>query len=541
MAIFSPPQISLKQVLKDRRYKVPSYQRPFSWTIDEAHELWSDIEKNQAPYFLGILVLQKAGDSKSFDVVDGQQRLATLLLLIRSAVEVLGDEDELGKELQTDYINQKEWGEEKSDFTLTLSEKDKYNFFTLVDNKTTYSPPKLAPWESKKGRKYGSSRLSAIKEFFAGKIVSLKNVHGRSGIISFIQKVLALSFIEVLLEDDSDVYLFFETLNARGIDLTVADLLKNRVCSISDEPYVAASRIDNISDTLSEGKMNSFLLHYSMALSTGTNPPTKKALMSWYNDTIKTEKDKFLMSLEEFANIYTQFLDPKKCDSLELRQVLNYLKVLGATRCYPLLLVGYKFLVPTEFIFLCKAIETLTFRHSTIVGKDAKPLEEVYYKLSQDIKDNRPLSKILKVLSEQGKQIPDALFKEAFINYSTPNNQIGKYILIKIDDFLAKQSARVDWEGLTLEHILAAGSEWEGKSDYLERLGNKTLLSGELNKNVGRKSFKVKKEMYKDELRIILTQKLSEYQDFTLDSITKRQTDLASIATKVWDPNISTK
>lgn len=537
MAIFNPLPSLLKDILRGKRYKVPIYQRPYSWTVDEAQELWSDIEDNSSPYFLGILVFQKTEDDRIFKVVDGQQRLATLLLLLRSAVEKLGHEDKLGIMLQNDYIDQSEWGiEEKSEFTLTLSERDKYNFSTILGENKTYLAPKLSPKENKNRKRFVSSvKISKVKEYFSAQMDTLFNRSGRLGIISFIQdKVLKLSFIEVKLDDESDIFAFFETLNARGIDLTVADLLKNRVCEVSDDQYEAASRVDEITLLLGEGKMNSFLLHYSFANSTDEKPPTKKGLMRWYDKIIKEEKENFLTNLKEYAEFYSSFMNPTKISNAKERDALNHLKILGATRCYPLLLVGNKFLSKGELIQLCEAVETLTFRHSTIAGKDAKILEEVYYKLSQDIKNEKDFSNILRILKERAKLISDELFDAAFKEYTPATNQVAKYILLKLDDYYSQHSSPLDWDKLTLEHILAEKAEWDGKEDFLERLGNMTLLTEILNKSVGKKDFKSKKEQYKSEKRVLLTQKLLEYDDFTKETIVERQEFLAELASKVW-------
>ncbi len=537
MAIYIPQPSSLKDILRDKRYIVPIYQRPYSWTLEEAQELWLDIEENSSPYFLGILVFQKTNDDKEFKVVDGQQRLATLLLLLRAAVEKLGSDDKLGMKLQNDYIDQSEWGvEEKSEFTLTLSERDKYNFSTILGENKFYLAPKLSPKENKNRRKfYSSVKISKVKEYFTSQMDTLFNKSGRSGIISFIQeKVLKLSFIEVKLDDESDIFAFFETLNARGIDLTVADLLKNRVCEVSDDQFEAAKRIDEITFLLGEGKMNSFLLHYSYANSTTEKPPTKKGLMRWYDKIIKEEKDKFLDNLIEYAEYYSTFINPDKIKNNKERDAIVHLKTLGATRCFPLLLVGNKYLSKSEFIQLCEVIETLTFRHSTIAGKDAKTLEVVYYKLSQDIKNEKDFGSVLRTLKEKAMLISDDLFNTAFSEYSPANNQIAKYILLKLDDHVGQQSSPLDWDKLTLEHILAERADWDGREDFLERLGNMALLTEILNKSVGNKPFKAKKEQYKNEKRLLLTQKLQEYDDFTKDTIVDRQKYLAELANKVW-------
>lgn len=535
MAILQPQPKTLKEILTGRKYNVPVYQRPFSWGIQEAEELWNDLADNNPPYFLGILLLREDKDGdKIFEVVDGQQRLATLMLLLRAAVEILDEGSEERLRLQENYINQKEWGQKEPDFTLTLNYRDKDKFYTLLsDSNHVYLPPK--------GTRKSSSwkNLEETKNCFFEKLTILKNKGGIDAVVAFIRdRVLNLTMLDVQLESDSDVYLFFETLNDRGMDLSLADLVKNRVCGVSGDPYSTATKIDQISDLLGSGKMKPFLLHYCWALTDDSPPPPRKELMDWYNNTIKVEENEFINKLKEYADIYHELIEPRKSTPSQNKEVLTYIKVLGASRCYPLLLVGKKFLSQKDFLRLCKAIELLTVRHSTIAKRDTKNLEDVYQRVVKDIRNEADFDDIIEALKKQSSKISNELFETSFKEYEPENTQIAKYILVKIEDYLTgEKSATLDWDRLTLEHILARGLSWEGNDDFKEKLGNTTLLSDPRNKAVGNKPFSSKREEYRDETRITLTQDLVKYSDFTKDSIIERQTKLAALAKKVWDPN----
>lgn len=540
MAILSPQTYSLEQLLTRRRYQVPIYQRPFTWTIDQASALFDDIEKNEAPYFLGILVFQKyPKDNKLCMIVDGQQRMATLIMLIRSAIELLGKNDKDAEQLQNTYINQKKVGKDLPKFVLTLNDRDKFNFQTLI-NDTEYVPTKHAPGV-KPIRYISPKKLKIVKDILMNKLSKLMNKIGRDDFIDFIMdKVLEVNFVEVMLEDDNDVYLFFETLNARGVDLTISDLLKNYVCSISSDKPTASKNVDEITEIVGEGKMNSFLLHYSIALSEdSSSAPTKKTLMKWYSEIVNQEKDSFLVKLKEYATVYSLLIDPNKVTySPELRDTLTFLKVLGATRCYPLLLVGYMNLQTKDFVKLCEAVEILTFRHSTITGKDAKVLEEEYYKLLLQIKITKNPKPALERLNFLANQITNDVFEANFKIYEPDSNLIGKYILYKIDKYLSKNSIGLNWIEISLEHILAPGGVyWEGKQEYEEKLGNMILLKGKLNKSVGTKPYKEKREKYKSENRVTLTKYIVEkYQDFTKKEIIEYQQYLTKLSIEVWKP-----
>ena len=71
------------------QYFVPNYQRDYSWTLEQVEELWDDIlssfQQNETDYFMGAIVFSKVTqerDKEHFNIIDGQQRLATLTILI---------------------------------------------------------------------------------------------------------------------------------------------------------------------------------------------------------------------------------------------------------------------------------------------------------------------------------------------------------------------------------------------------------------------------------------------------------------------------
>lgn len=532
MAIAHPQPKSFDELITGKRYVIPSYQRPYAWEIDHASELWDDIKSNEPPYFLGILILRQLKD-KEFEIVDGQQRLATLLLLLRATVDVLGHDDPDGQDIQNSYINQKRPLQKKAEFTLILSKRDKLKFENLLTGGDYLAKKKYLSW----------TRLEKVKGFFKKKLNDLKEAEGIDGIKTFIlNRVMKLTFLDVQVENDSDVYLFFETLNDRGMDLTIADLIKNRVCALATSaifpPDEDAQRIDDISDLLGEGQIKSFLLHYCWAHSVENVPPPRKSLMDWYNKIINTEKRNFLNNIEESALIYSYLIKPEQLTGRE-RDVLTNLKVLGATRCYPLLLIGKNCLSEGNFIKLCRAVEILTFRHSTISKRDAKVLESVYYDMARDLKKGIDIDNILRTLNINSNKIPNETFNTSFIEYIPENHKVAKYVLLKIEEYITGgKSAPLDREKLTLEHILAQKLKWVEKEEYVERLGNLTLLSDPLNREAGRKEFKEKKLDYSLEKRVQITKDLVSYSEFTVDTIKKRQTQFAKLAVNIWNPDI---
>ena len=539
MAIINPKTKSLRDLIRDRYYQVPLYQRPYDWDIDKVSVLWDDIDKNDPGYFLGFVLFRPIdpGDPHpiEFEVVDGQQRLATLLLLLRAAIETLEQigAEEAG-EFQKEYIAQRPAGFKESRLTLILSKRDKDKFESLLRGETFTSGKKLSSWK----------HLDEAMKFFNEKFDSLKEDKGKDGIVNFLnEKILRLSFLDVLLGTDSDVYQFFETLNDRGMDLSIADLVKNRVCGEATKQGISvedsALTIDRISEELGSGKLKTFLLHYCWANVWKEEPPPRKKLMEWYGKRISKGGNvkSFLNHLEKFAlQYYVNFVQPSICTDSRKGEVFTYLDALGATRCYPLLMMGEESLAKKDFLKLCNAIEILTFRHSTILKRDAKILEDVFHGLISDIRKGKSIVEVLGVFRKQDAMKADEQFKLAFAEFEPAYHKTARYTLIKLEEYITgKKQAPLDWSNLTLEHILAEKLDWEGRDEYLERLGNLTLLSSKMNEDASNNPFKdKKKDVYKKEKRIQITKDLIKLKAFTKNTIISRQKEFAEDAVKIW-------
>ncbi|OPX22133.1 MAG: hypothetical protein B1H03_05105, partial [Planctomycetales bacterium 4484_113] len=511
----------------------------YAWEAEEVRQLWGDIRDNDPPYFLGILLikpLDRPEKNGVYQVIDGQQRLATLILLISSAVEIIAEADkERANAIRREFVDQHGSLEDEPRPTLTLSRRDNDKFQALT----------LGRDFKKVGRPFLSwTRLDKAKKKLKEEITDLKEQVGVQGVLDFLrERVLGVTFLDVHLESDSDVYLFFETLNDRGMDLSIADLVKNQVCSKADreddgDVEVCAAVMDDICRVLGDGKIKQFLLHFCWANDEEREPRPRKRLMDWYRSRITESsrvREEFLAKLERFAQYYAQFVEPRTCTDSHEREVFTSLKALEATRCYPLLLRAKETLLSKDFIRLARALEILTFRHSTILGWDAKNLETVYYRLAQKIGTSRSVEETIETLRSQDAMREDKLFAESFKVFEPQKQLAARYALWKIERARSPGEAPLDWERLTVEHILAKELDWEGKRDYLHRLGNLTLLSREHNSKARNSPFNEKKEaVFRKERKISLTKDLLEYESFHIHEIEERQSKLLEEAFKIW-------
>ncbi|MCI0565221.1 MAG: DUF262 domain-containing protein, partial [Nitrososphaera sp.] len=219
------------------RYKVPAHQRDFSWTLEEVEQLWSDIldaiGEDLTEYFLGTIVVQESRDTKTRTIIDGQQRLATLSMIL-SAIRMVHKEhkDERAEEVYKDFLGIRDRRSRVTEPRLSLNEINEPVFQRLVvedasddDLSLEIADRSAAPSNlllsraaqymrhvvrerTKQSKKYEDFLLE-LEEFIGDRVV----------------------LILVAVGDEADAYLIFETLNDRGLELSISDLLKNYIFS----------------------------------------------------------------------------------------------------------------------------------------------------------------------------------------------------------------------------------------------------------------------------------------------------------------------
>lgn len=264
--------VSLSDIIGNGKlYKVPAYQRDYSWKEDHWEDLWTDImsiSNEENVHYMGSIVLQNKGN-KNYTVIDGQQRLATLTLIVLATIKVLKNlvDNNIDKENNEERINLlsikflgfKDIGSLTYSAKLELNENNN-SFFQShllvfrppINEKTLGDSDKLL-W---KAYNYFVVRVS---EYFKNNINGLQ-------IANFLDKEIAekLKFIQIIVENELSAYTVFETLNYRGERLSVSDLLKNFLFSLaskSDLEHIK-NKWKRTVDTIGLDKFPTFLRHF---------------------------------------------------------------------------------------------------------------------------------------------------------------------------------------------------------------------------------------------------------------------------------------
>ena len=240
-------------------YRIPRFQRDYSWGEDEWDDLWQDIlgtivEGGEPAHYMGYLVLQSA-DDRIFDVIDGQQRLTTLSIIVLAALKNLQRLIDEGKDpdrtrQRLDQLRQTYIGYldpvtlvPRSKLTLNRNNDNYYQTYLvplaehLPQRRIRASEPGLRrsfEWFDRRVRDYIKAKPSAdVGMIIAQLIESMSD---------------RLFFTVITVTDELNAYKVFETLNARGVRLSATDLLKNYLFSVLHRQREHEHELKNLED-----------------------------------------------------------------------------------------------------------------------------------------------------------------------------------------------------------------------------------------------------------------------------------------------------
>lgn len=535
-----------------RTFEVPAFQRDYSWDKEEWEDLWLDLTSLEpdGDHYMGYVVLQETRESKNFIVIDGQQRLTTISILITAAVKIIEEQgdQERADLIRNTYLSYKEASSLIYKTKLKLNRNNDYVYSSqILQLKIPQYTARLKPSEK---------RMIAAFRYFETALKQLFSSNNTADIAAFITKKVdeKLFFTSITVGDDVDAYKVFETLNARGVKLSTADLLKNFLFS----KVYATSQGDvdaiekkwyRINDLLGRIDLTNYIRHFWNAR---YYPPERKStLFKAIKKKVNSYKTAIEMidALDDSALIYASFSNPDSEIWInEQSRWIQEINILEVSQCYSLLLSGKQFFTDDEFSKLLRDIVAISFRYNTIGGLNPNDLERVYGKASVsiftgEVKSARDLfNKHLKDVYRNDNDFKND-FRSKQLN-TNKHNQLVKYILAKLEVQMGGADFTLSNKNITIEHILPENptNEWASNfdnaelEDYIFRIGNLTLLEASKNKSADRKDF-IEKLAYYSSSNFALTKNLKEYSIWNVSSIASRQSDLANKAATVWKIN----
>ena len=550
--------ITLNTVLGNgKSYKVPMFQRDYSWEKDDWEDLWNDIEEipNDKTHYLGYIVLQPIeGDNESYWVIDGQQRLTTLSILAIAVTALFdtwskNDIDTDDNKVRFEKVTERYLGN-FSTSKLSISPKialnrnnDDYYQSYLLKLRQPQSLVRLKP----------SQKLlqKAFNYFFEQLQQKFSNNTSGADLAEYLEKIVGngIVFTQIVVHNDLDAFKVFETLNARGVKLSTADLLKNYLFKLTYQLgeldlQEAERRWQNINDTIRANDLTTFIRHYWNSNYKLERQPT---LFKAIKREIRTAESafSFLDILEQISQPYTAFNNPgDEIWNKDEREHLKVLVLLNVSTCYSLMIAALRYLPRPEYKILLRELSVIVFRHN-ISDLNPNEAERMFSKVANEIANGSITSAKNAALALKNIYVSDDNFEQAFstvIVNTRRKKDLAKYILVKIENQIAGQDYQYEENLSTIEHILPEnpGSIWEDmfpsaiQEDYIYRLGNYTLLEAAINHSLDNNvSFEEKLIHYKNS-RYTLSNEYCNYEKYKPEIIAHRQNKMAKVAKGIW-------
>lgn len=544
----------IEAILEDKRtYYVPYFQREYSWKLDDWRALLEDVEQIRTtgePHFFGFMTFRPDGESK-VQIIEGQQRLSTitiLLAVIRDILNSIGDPDwgELDR-----YINKRPGFKtgEPAQPKLRLSALNT-DFFARFVQTVAAPEEKIKANRKQKLSLSDQLLLGAYKYYYETLKAQLDTLtgHVRNEYLSSLIKSCTEKLIVITMNvtDELAAYNVFQTINGRGLDLTLTDLLKIHLFEKSGKSNTerAVELWEDMRETLSGINTNSFLRH--LWLSTRGLIQEQK-LLGEVKGSIKTSAQAltFLEELKVEAEVYEALLNPTSeywADD-QIPVLLGELQILSTQQPLPLLLAGARKFQSSEFKKLLRICIAFVFRYQTIGELENKEMERAFSNIALEIRKGS-LENTKGIAQRLAPLYPaDSVFLANLKEKTVKSRQVAKYILRSIENSLSGEQEKTATT-MTLEHILpiSPDEEWKKylaqnklqRDELVYRLGNYTLLTRKVNKSAQNRFFEHKRDEWYKQSDLAINSDLKKMKSWTDSDISNRQNWLAEKAIKLW-------
>ena len=548
---------TIEEIFKGRIFTIPDYQRGYSWGDKQLKDFWDDLSnlREKQHHYMGVLTFKEEGKDGCFDVIDGQQRLITALILIK---EILNNANER---------RIKKLGTKKS--SLSISDWEKTFLFKGRKVKVIYDDNDinkhfnnitLKNYDPKSNRsdKYVENKytknLDDAKKFFEGKVKNLT----QDRLQRIFNKITEhFRFIPYKVSSEMNVHLAFEAINNRGKSLSFLEILKNRLLYLvkpkNDDNeqagdskeckqikecwgliYSSFGKLDKFFD---EGAENTFLeqhatMFYNLGEKINAEDRFKKHFLDQKfpttNPSIKNIQD-YVKSLEDSIIPWCCLHDPycseakKYQTTKKTRGSIDRYNRLSYTHSRHLLLCCM-LKDPSKLLQMLETLERFSFLIHGLLRHKAKTFEDDIRNLSHELyKEKKTFKKVKKEI----EKLVNKKFKTDVYNLSNvgtfseqladmlKNSSNIKYLLYEYNRSLLRdkdlkwEGKDLKWEDSSVEHIYPQTNDTPGwrepfckyddnqRTQLLKSLGNLLVIDETTNKRIKNKCFDDKKKEYK--------------------------------------------
>jgi uncharacterized protein with ParB-like and HNH nuclease domain len=523
---FKPLSLSILELFgnADSLYKIPQYQRPYKWEDEQVDQLWDDVyeafQNEEANYFLGSIITAKPRDDEKsayVDVVDGQQRLTTLMIMFCVVRDLCPDinaknieENPFAVDIDTIHASIALHGK-TSRLKLYTHRQHQSDFEELIlkGNILEVKKPYKYQIRSDEEPKYKFINTACI---FREKLKEL----GEDCSEEFINYLFnQVKIIRIDCKNRDFAIKLFQVLNARGMDLTAADLIKsflleklyskyrddNETSNMKEEQFISDWRDMEQSIKACDISLNDLFIIYEYHI-LGQNP--KKSLYDELQNAFTDKEPNTVISdIKKIADIYFKEIYEK-----EDKMLFSFWYIRWNMYWKSILLTALHMEYP-DYDKLKKQLRRFYYLY-WIAGKTLSQIKQTSFNIIKWVKENKPISYIEDELNNKLKN--DGIESIAIRNLTSANITTEPWIkpLLLMMEYNVTDNSKLAFvdlnKDLHLEHVLPikykSFSEWGHITDeiatkWLNSAGNITLLSGAKNIEASNNPFNVKMEVYK--------------------------------------------
>ena len=564
-----------------KQYAIPVYQRAYSWEQKQWDEFLEDLKeatKSDNHYFFGNVLLEKSNDEVS-DIIDGQQRVTTIIIFARALCNELQNRaktetlksnmsnKEFIQYIQEDYLINRN----KPKLEAVEYDRDYFRDFIIKGDSAKHEPQTPS-----------QERIKNAKEFFEKELKDTKNF-STDNLLAIFEAMEKAELIQITFKEKKDSVLMFELQNNRGKNLTNMEKLKSylayQIYTYCGEE--AENKLDDITKVFEsiyrllrdiETDEDSILNYFNISKSNfgftyRENDNTKNYKMELKN--IKMPKEKIAWIDEYVKELKNAFVDFKEFEKSQSIYGI-YLRHLDVKPIYPLVIKAYRLFrddkETLEQVF--KALEIIAFRH-----KLTKRGADLASRLNSVIKDFDSISNLVNglknVCGEEewywgDNEIINNSLVIAYRNYEKEQDKKKSalpYLLMRYENALRSKDAKNRGYNFELKNIekpqiehIAPQTETIDKSGkrkasgycnydkefdelYINCIGNLLLIAGSHNASIGNEPFNKKLESYE-------TSPLAQHREvknfvvnkgmWDKDAIDKRHAGLEKFVLETW-------
>ena len=540
----------------DIQFTIPVYQRAYSWRKDNwivfLNDLLQQVEKENG-YSFGNILLETVKEDVEYEIIDGQQRITTIVIFMRSLYNTLNKNQSTNDLPLIERYFFKDGGHIK----LRPVEHDRSCFDSVIINNNDYISSSQSQDCIIKAKKFFEEELAKIE---LESLYKLKDL------------VFSSKINRIELEGKKEAALMFELQNNRGRDLTNMEKLKSffmyqmYVNSSSNDTDTNVDIISNyfkdiyrtIYDINNLDEDSILIYHCQAFLNVSFNYRTLDDIKAELNSSNK----KIEWIIQFCRNLALTFSNIKRMQDNKSTYYVKLTQLSGGrfpAFVYPFVIKGYKFFGNDQdkLDLLFQILEVLTFRYELIPSR-AYFNSRIDYSLKSFDGDLIILkNNIHNKLNEEWHWSDDRA--EDVLNGQMYNNPVLHYLLWEYEESIQRAGYKrgsIEIENEQIEHIspqtepneaIAAGYEVDEnnlytedfKKNYLNSIGNLMLISGSHNASIGNEPFADKLNSYEQnpllkqqaEIKTFLDSPIIEWK---AKNIKKRQEKIVLFALKRW-------